>query len=245
MTPLEIQPCPICGNADPQNTRTLSPVGETVRVFCKFCETVYFAKYTVSPPTYDLKYNMKFFRESDLRKAQIMAPQLAALARSLRATPRILEIGPGNGLTLRELDSLGISAVGVDIDPLLCKYLALNFKVTVFPGGLENFTYEKQFDLIYSSHVIEHWNNPSEFMRLAKNLLLPHSILFIDSPDLAFSNDLDPNWHHFNTRDPFEHACILSQRSLCLLAHKHGFRVLRYAQFEAFGSFQAQLYPDP
>lgn len=241
---LNVNACPICGNTSSNWLYVIAPVGPCLRVHCETCNTVYLSGRIPDPPVYDFKYNLEFFRPGDIEKAKIMAPKIEQAALSISKKPRILEVGVGNGLTLRELVQLDYDAEGVDLDPELSKYLKGNYGIKVTPGGLLSFNPGRKFHLIYSSHVIEHFQDPNDFMENVARLQERKSILYLDSPDVDLCPSLDPNWHHFKTRNPYEHACVLSRQSLTALGLRHGYFMLRFDQFPQFGSFQAIMLYD-
>jgi len=233
--------CPVCGNKNPDTAELISEVMGHHRIHCLVCNCAYINEDIQNPPVYDLQYNLHFFRPGDISKAWIMAQKLDKVCKRHYPQGRILEAGVGNGLTLLFLKAMGYDPDGVDIYEETCDFLKNQFGLTVKPGGFEKMEGIMEYDLIYSSHVIEHCRYPHEFIRTARRLLVPGGTLYLDTPDLDCSNNCDPNWHHFQTRHPLEHLCVLSKLSLEILASRNGFFLSYFEPHPEFGSFQAIL----
>ncbi len=238
------RPCPVCDNTNKKLLTLIDDVLGVARIHCVKCNCAFFASKPRFKPVYDLKYNLHFFREGDLLKAKIMAEKVATFARSLPQPVSILEAGVGNGFTLANLKIKGLNAEGVDLTPEHCDFLQKYFNIKVCGGGFENMTGSNIYDIIYSSHVIEHFFQPLNFILTAKRLLKNKGYIIIDTPDLDYSNNLDPNWHHFKTRHLWEHQVILSEKAILTLAKRAGLRLAIFEQHRAFNSFQATLTND-
>jgi 2-polyprenyl-3-methyl-5-hydroxy-6-metoxy-1,4-benzoquinol methylase len=192
-------------------------------------------------PKYDWKYNLAFFKDSEIIKAEVMSEKITQLIKRIPGKPTVFEIGVGNGLFLKRIQNAGIPCEGVDVDKRLCEYLIEGDHLTVHAGGIERFKVSNRFDVVYSADVIEHFENPNVFMSQARRLLKPDGFLFINTPDLDCSNNCDPKWHHFKTRHPWEHACIISPKALLSLSAKHKFSIISIERTPMFGSFQALM----
>jgi 2-polyprenyl-3-methyl-5-hydroxy-6-metoxy-1,4-benzoquinol methylase len=214
---------------------------ELIRLHCQVCNCVFFNKMLPKKPKYDYAYNLNFFKTSDYDKAKIMSTKLITLAKSMSENPTFFEIGVGNGWTLGRLQKAGIESKGVDVDEALCSRINKTQGITVYPGGLEKLKITERYDLVYSSHVIEHFELPDLFMLKAKQLVKEKGILYLDTPNLDDSSSLNPDWHHFKTRHPWEHCCVLSPKALGVLAGRHGLKVIKIELHPEFGSFQAIL----
>lgn len=229
--------CPVCKNTRPEFMLWVESVSDSQRILCKACDTIYFDREPPHKPVYDKKYNLHFFRPGDIRKAGIMAAKLGELALEKWKRPNILEAGAGNGLTVFLLRAMGLNAFGVDIDPELSVYLMEKFKIPVVTAKFEEFSPPGKYHLIYSSHVIEHCARPFDFMKKAFDLLEEEGIFYLDTPDTYYHDRESKRWHHFETRDPFEHCCLLGRTGIELLANEIGF-FLRH--IERYGDFMSQ-----
>lgn len=235
------RPCPVCRNQDKETVKFICFERGLMRLHCEKCNCAFFNRLVPTRPIYDKTYNEEFYREGDHTKANIMGQKIVDFAKKCFDTPTVFEIGVGNGLTVRHIQDAGIDVEGVDIDKALCEFLAATLKIKVYSGGLEKLNCAKQYDIVYSSHVIEHFDEPDLFMLKARSLTKESGFLYLDTPDLNCSNHLDPHWHHFRTRDPWEHCCVLSPRAMLILASRHTFSTVKIELHPEYGSFQAIL----
>lgn len=141
---------------------------------------------------------------------------------------RILELGFGRGLMLRqfldeghEVHGIEAGMLDVDIDPVVRERATLHF------GRAEEIDLPANaFDLIYGVHVIEHLSDPARvFEKLATSLAPGGRFYFItpnaESLGLEFFRD---TW--WNLEDP-THLNFFSSRSLVLMLTKAGFHDVR------------------
>jgi len=105
------------------------------------------------------------------------------LSASAEASPRILEVGCGNGSLLECVLEMNptASATGVDIKDL---GLSTHPKIRFVEGQLEDASFDgATFDVIYCSNLIEHVRDPLEFLRRIAALLAPGGRVIIETPD--------------------------------------------------------------
>jgi len=233
--------CPVCENLRPEFMLWIESVNDVQRILCKCCDTIYFDRNPLTWPVYDVEYNKFFFRPGDIRKAGIMAAKLAELITKKWKHPNVLEAGSGNGLTVLLLRAMGLNAFGIDLDPKLSVFLMELCKIPVVTSRFEEFNPPGKYHLIYSSHVIEHCQNPASFMKKAFDLLEDKGIFYLDTPDTFYYNKGPKRWHHFETRNPYEHCCLLGSTGINLLANKIGFQVPMLLRYDEFMSQQAIL----
>jgi 2-polyprenyl-3-methyl-5-hydroxy-6-metoxy-1,4-benzoquinol methylase len=241
MNPLIPTQCPVCSNKIPEIMQDIEEVETVHRILCKGCDTIYFDRKPPYLPIYDINYNKHFFRSGDIRKAGIMAAKLAELCEKNFKRPNILEAGAGNGLTVFLLRTMGYNAFGIDLDEKLSVFLMDQYKIPIITSRFEEFNPPGQYHLIYSSHVIEHCKNPWLFFQKAHDLLVDNGIFYLDTPDTYYHDKQPHRWHHFETRNPFEHCCLLGRVGVTLLARETGFKVMRIDRLDQFMSQQAIL----
>jgi 2-polyprenyl-3-methyl-5-hydroxy-6-metoxy-1,4-benzoquinol methylase len=101
-------------------------------------------------------------------------------------TARALEVGPGSGVYLPALCSRFRNVVAIDVEPThiaalreTCKDLA-NLELLI--ADICNQDWQRQFDIVLCSEVIEHVANPSEFMTGLANSVRPDGILILSTP---------------------------------------------------------------
>ena len=233
--------CPVCKNVNPEFMRWIESVNDVQRIWCKYCDTIYFDRDPKEWPKYDMGYNKFFFRPGDIRKAGIMAAKLAELIAGKWKHPNILEAGAGNGLTVFLLRAMGFNAFGIDLDPKLSVYLMEMYKIPIITTRFEEFNPPGKYHLIYSSHVIEHCRNPFNFMKKAYDLLEENGVFYLDTPDTYYFDKQEKRWHHFETRNPYEHCCLFGLVGIGLLANEAGFTVVKRERYDDYMSQQIIL----
>lgn len=232
-------PCQICGNLDEKETSFVENNAKVCRIQCNACKTIYFDRQPPYQPKYDLKYNMHFFRPGDIRKAGIMAAEIAEIATNEYFGARVLEAGTGNGLTVFLLNQMNIYSEAVDLDPQLAQFLHERYKITVHISPFEELKTETTWTIIYSSHVIEHTEDPKTFLKKAYDLLCPGGTLLLETPDVRFRTRFMERWHHFKTRDPYEHRYLFSTEGMYLLLSNLGFEAIRIESLPAYTCLRA------
>jgi len=221
--------------------RWIESVNDVQRILCKTCDTIYFDRNPKEAPKYDMAYNKFFYRPGDIRKAGIMAAKLGNLIAGKWPNPNILEAGSGNGLTVLLLRAMGFNTFGVDLDKNLSVFLMETFRIPIVTARFEEFNPPGKYHLIYSSHVIEHCKSPFAFMKRAFDLLEEGGIFYLDTPDTAYWQKESGRWHHFTTRNPYEHCCLLGRRGIIILDREIGFKSLVFEQHPEYMSQQALM----
>jgi SAM-dependent methyltransferase len=98
--------------------------------------------------------------------------------------PRVLDVGCGDGYVLNLLKQVVPAAetFGVEVDPAAAGKAARRHRVVV--GDFLAVQIDGLFDLIVSSHVIEHVADPLAFLRRIEKLLAPGGVAIIDTPNI-------------------------------------------------------------
>ena len=97
---------------------------------------------------------------------------------------RCLEVGPGQGIDLFCLRTLGWEAYGLDVDPLAAEQACATSGCEVRVGTLATTDYPADFfDLVYLSHVFEHLPDPGPALARCLGLLRPGGRLVLVYPN--------------------------------------------------------------
>ena len=154
-----------------------------------------------------------FFRESmDYPFSFLNAPERG----------KLLELGAGNGETLKQLIEWGWTAQGIDFDPkavAACRAENLNVQL----GDLESQHYSSnEFNAIFSSHVLEHVPDPISLMKESLRILDDGGIFVGVTPNgkSALHSIFKINWRGL---EPPRHIHIFTKESLTSAAHQAGF----------------------
>jgi len=233
--------CPICGNENRDEFISYPLTQKINRVRCKFCLLYFITPKPQQLPKYDLPYNLYFFRPCDIAKAGIMAGELAQLLMDNFKKPNVLEIGCGNGLTSLLLQKMGFKLTAHEYTEQWAMYIKHQIGVPCAWGKFEETIFLKSYDLIYAGHVIEHSWEPLDFLRQCNLLLSDNGILYLDSPDGWYATKKGKNWHHFKTRNQYEHCSIFTHKTLKIAAQNTGFTLERFEQKNKWETFHAIL----
>jgi len=137
---------------------------------------------------------------------------------------RLLEIGCGSGEQLEFLHGLGWQAEGLDTDTVAAS-VATARGLIVHTGSLEEQCFpEQQFDVIVSSHVIEHVHDPVGLLRECRRVLSPDGKLVFITPNTSSWGHkwFGASWLHL---DPPRHLHLFNPVSLRRTAEDAGFSV--------------------
>ena len=146
------------------------------------------------------------FLERQRRTARFVLDLLQPLAPG----SRLLDFGCGEGVLVHEARRLGWNAIGLDLNQGLVDTANAYWGfAALVPGSLDEFLRSRPdpFDVIVTSQVFEHLQQPVEVGRQLVFLLKPGGLLYIDVPNvrqlgerLARGRTLDPtaHWNHFS-----------------------------------------------
>jgi SAM-dependent methyltransferase len=98
---------------------------------------------------------------------------------------RLLEVGCGAGVFLKNMSDLGWNATGIDISPLALEAARSNApNALLLLGTLESAALEGPYDLIVMQHVLEHIAYPAKCLAKCFDLLAPSGALYIAIPNI-------------------------------------------------------------
>jgi len=135
---------------------------------------------------------------------------------------RLLEVGCGNGSTLKQMLDLGWLAEGLDFDASSVTNARAK-GLTVHHGDLVSSKFEDNtFDAVVMSHVIEHVPNPLIVLQESYRILKPDGILVVLTPNTASLGHwmYGRNWRGL---EPPRHLHIFNTMSLRSMASLGGF----------------------
>jgi SAM-dependent methyltransferase len=228
-------PCPVCGGTEFQKLAGNDRYGMRVQTAgCLCCglpqtwprptpaamSTFYrehYRQYYQEATTPDVAYVNRYYKSERLAyTAKLIANNV-----KLISGMRILDIGCAEGTLIAKLKSQceGLVFVGVEPSESFSAYARRTTGCTTYPDLDALFAAgEENFDLVIVNHVLEHVDNPVNFLSQLKTLLVLGGKIYVDVPDVA--NYGAP--HHLH----IAHLFHFSRRTLAAAFEKAGFWVL-------------------
>jgi SAM-dependent methyltransferase len=233
MPPLVRVPCPLCGGGHAKHERV---VGGFALERCRECGFVF------TNPRYPADGVLGQYRTSDDDEAdklelwaRITTPSVLAeheriLDELEAASPsrmRLLDFGCGPCYFLERAARRGWDAHGVEVAPWAREAARLRGLPNVHIGLLAERAFaDGYFDVIHSSQVLEHLDDPRSELEELFRVLRPGGLLYVNVPNyhrIPVMLDLDD----FATDTPMGHLNYFTPRTLSRLLGAGGFEVLR------------------
>jgi 2-polyprenyl-3-methyl-5-hydroxy-6-metoxy-1,4-benzoquinol methylase len=153
--------------------------------------------------------------------------QLDFFYRHLPKEPgQLLDVGCGNGLFLLRARAAGWKVMGLEPDPIAAA-TAGQCGLDVHVGTMDNFHETRLFDVVTSSHVIEHVHDPAKFLMQMFCLLRAGGTLWLATPNVQSMGHLryGRSWRGL---EPPRHLTIFSAGVLSALLTKAGFSDIQF-----------------
>ncbi|MBE7442733.1 MAG: class I SAM-dependent methyltransferase [Flavobacteriales bacterium] len=143
-----------------------------------------------------------------------------------RKTNKMLDVGCGPGLFLIEAKKRGWEVYGTEFTDKQLEYLK-NKGINTLKGKLTNESFEdNMFDVIISSEVIEHINNPVEEMQQFHRLLRKGGLVYITTPNFNAIERYLLKGDYEIIEYP-EHLSYYTPTTIDLLLTNNGFKKLK------------------
>lgn len=138
---------------------------------------------------------------------------------------KLLDVGTGLAVFPTRMIELGWQDITVlDADSRLISHAVRQLKIRgVVKDWMEAGDESDEFDLITMNQVIEHSDNPIEFLARVKLHMKPGAFVYCEVPDGRMAISLGPEREEFL----LDHRCAFSMASFCLLVDKAGLRVVK------------------
>jgi SAM-dependent methyltransferase len=120
----------------------------------------------------------------------------------------------------------GIVAEGVEVSGAAVRFARERLGVRLRQGRFESATVAQPVAAVCAFHVLEHVEDPNEFLSAARRALLPGGRLALEVPNIASAaaRRLGTGWPHI---EPRYHRWHFTPESLTRLVTAHGFQVVR------------------
>jgi len=144
---------------------------------------------------------------------------------------RLLDVGCGNGLFVKQARQRGFDAWGLESSPEAVAVARNEGLRTVICGSIEEpGDLEGKFDIVTLFHCLEHLPDPGRFLKRLKNFFRPPGHLILQVPNTASlqARLFGPGWYGL---DCPRHLCNFEEKSLSLLLKRNGFRIEKVRHF--------------
>lgn len=91
-------------------------------------------------------------------------------------------------------------------------------------GNFEDMTIDRKFDVIWASHIFEHFHKPIDAVKKCHDTLNEGGLLFVAMPDPWFIDFRNPYlWGHWHLE---EHHILWNMMSFCKVLEEQGFEII-------------------
>ncbi len=220
-----LEACLLCGS---ESTRPLDPhtvFGLPSKIVeCEDCRFAFSTHQLDDAELYEF-YSQRYRRQKQealdedriLGDLERSVSQLEFLGRHLAPSDRVLEIGGGWGINANFLHGRGYRDIVVDeFDDQIMRVLHPNIRRISLPVS----DIDERFDLVFMSHVLEHFFEPVPKLRHLARLLGPAGRLFIEVPNCANAQLMRSSRRTF-------HYWFFDQRHVENLLKQSGYQIVR------------------
>jgi len=212
--------CPICSS---DKIAFLNGFEKLYLVKCNTCSFIFDKRV---PTEQELNEHYKVYAYSKLKPlpelTKVSYNKLLDSFEQYRKTGNILDIGCGQGDFLVEAKKRNWKVYGSEYSKAAVN-LCINRNINMHQGQLTNKVFSGvDFDVITSFEVLEHLNNPNEFMSVAQNKLKSGGLFYCTTPNF---NSILRNFE----KDKFkmilypEHISFYTKKSIENLGETHNF----------------------
>jgi len=162
-------------------------------------------------------YNQKYYlKRENSRAFKVEIKEIISLLNP-KKSDRILEIGCGSGVLLKELEKYKCSIIGIDVSKEAIEMAKKNTSISkLILSSTDKLDFDNNsFDKIICQHIVEHLNNFDIVLEELKRILKNNGCLIIVTPNINYP---DNNLFY----DP-DHKHIFSLFELKKILENHGF----------------------
>ncbi|MFT5523688.1 MAG: SAM-dependent methyltransferase [Pirellulaceae bacterium] len=220
--------CPICGCSESVTTVEKESRGcELEYVDCKSCAVRF--RSTVDHDELERLYayqqDWKSLSREDAYPELNARKYMELLGEFSRyiAGKRLLDVGCGKGHFVYRAEQAGWDALGVEVTDASVS-VAQRLGAAVI--NQDFLAMEKvEFDVVSMFELVEHLDEPQQFIQKSQEVLTPGGLLFITTPN-RISLDASLAGASWRAYDP-EHLVLFSPRQLADLVELHGFEIVK------------------
>lgn len=230
--------CPLCGTFDKKQlilkAKNPFPYSDYLNLYkCNNCKCMFYHPF--QEPDYSseawVDVYWKFYVEQGAGIDSMIKPIL--MLKDIQKYESFLDVGCGFGYTLDFVKSiLGFKKV-VGVEPGEYGKLGKDIlEVQIFNDYLQNIGELKneKFDIIFSSEVIEHIQEPHEFIGLLNDYINEDGVLILTTPNAEFVSKDTKYSTLLGILSPGYHVILYSPTSIAYLLKRHGFSDIRVVE---------------
>jgi len=213
--------CLICESAD---IKTLNGYESCGLVICNNCKFVFMHKIPTALELQNYYSSYAYSQDQNLSALTLQSyNQLLDEFEKYRKTNNIIDVGCGRGWFLEIAKKRGWNVYGTEFSSKaieICINKGINMKEGVLnPNDFNGIS----FDVIFSSEVLEHINNPTEELSNFYTILRKGGLLYITTPNFnSYLRYIHKNNYNIITYP--EHLCYYTSKTLNTLLQKNGFQ---------------------
>jgi len=175
----------------------------------------------------DDEYSSGVYREyaksRDLKIATAR-PRLAAIRQRTKGT-RLLDVGCATGFFMEAAAEEGFDVRGVEFSTVAISLARPDIRERIVRGDVNELLSREaeQFDVVTAFDIIEHVQNPANFLNELREILKPGGVLAISSPDTGhvLRYLMGSRWPMLQ---PMQHTVLFSRRGIAALLERCGFQ---------------------
>jgi SAM-dependent methyltransferase len=135
----------------------------------------------------------------------------------------VLDVGAGAGFILKGLTETGWQGDGLEPNAQMAAYARQAYDLNVHVGTFEDFTPDKQYDLITMIQVVAHFYDVQRAFDTASRAVKPGGYWLVETwdKDSKVARTLGENWHEYS---PPSVLHWFSRKTLARLASRYGMR---------------------
>jgi 2-polyprenyl-3-methyl-5-hydroxy-6-metoxy-1,4-benzoquinol methylase len=155
-------------------------------------------------------------------KAATVEPRLAAI-KKFTAGKRLLDVGCATGFLLEVAAAQGFEVTGVEFSTVAISLARPDIRERIVHGDVNALINQKmQFDVSIAFDIVEHVQDPRNFLSDIYDVLVPGGVLALSTPDTGhfLRHLMMSNWPMLQ---PMQHTVLFSRRALKALLEDCGF----------------------
>ena len=138
---------------------------------------------------------------------------------------RLLDVGCGTGFFMEAAAEAGFEVRGVEFSAVAISLARQDIRERIVRGDVNQLLRNEteKFDVVTAFDIIEHVQNPANFLQELREILQPGGVLAISSPDTGhvLRYLMGAKWPMLQ---PLQHTVLFSQRSIAALLERSGFQ---------------------